>query len=54
MPTPRIEGLEAELESLERIYDEALKEGDTKKAEVYAEKIRRVKIELDNLGFYDK
>lgn len=52
MASPTIRGLEAELESLERFYDEALREGDTKKAEVYAEKIRRVKIELTNLGFY--
>lgn len=54
MPTPSIEGLEEKLESLENFYDEALREGDTKKAEVYAERIRRVKIELNNLGFYDK
>lgn len=50
MATPTLEGLKAEVESLERFRDEAEKEGDNKKVEYYEERIRRVKIEISNLG----
>lgn len=50
MPTPTVAGLQAELESLERLRDEAEAAGDYDLARTYEYKIERVKIELHNLG----
>lgn len=53
MSTSKMDGLLDELESLERRLAEAERSGDAEKASVLEEKIRRKRIEIDNLRTYE-
>lgn len=53
MSTSKMDGLLDELESLERRLAEAERSGDAEKAGVLEEKIRRKRIEIDNLRTYE-
>lgn len=53
MSTSKMNGLLNELESLERRLAEAERNGDAAKASTLEEKIRRIRIEIDNLRAYE-
>lgn len=53
MSTSKMNGLLNELEGLERRLAEAERSGDTAKASILEEKIRRIRIEIDNLRTYE-
>lgn len=47
-------GLKNELLSLEKQLEEAQKNNDTEKICYLKERVKRVKIEIENLNFYNK
>lgn len=54
MATPTMGGLYAELENYERELNEAIKKNDEKMIRYLQERIRRVKIEIENLKYYNQ
>lgn len=54
MANPTMNGLYDELESYERELDTAERNGDEEKAKYLQERIRRVKIEIENLKHYNE